>query len=104
EKAVADAFAHEAYREGFLDLLYVFGFHVRHDAMEKAVSLCRFAIARLDLFEVGHEQLRTVWRELMDAAERQAVSLQALAEARGFLQKHWKHPAANAPSFSSRRG
>jgi tetratricopeptide (TPR) repeat protein len=102
ESAIADAFAHEAYREGFLDLLYLFGFHIRQDATEKAVSLCRFAIARIDLFEVGHEQLRTVWTELMEAAGHRAVSLQALAEMRSFLEMHWKQPAAKAPSFSFR--
>lgn len=103
ESVMAEAFEREAYREAFLDILYLFGFHIRHGAMGRAAALCDFAIAQLDLFEVGHEQLRTVWRELMDAAERRAVSLQALAEARGFLEKHWKHPAAKAPSFSFQR-
>jgi tetratricopeptide (TPR) repeat protein len=100
ESAIADAFAHEAYREGFLDLLYTFGFHVRSGATEKAVTLCRFAITQLDLFDIGHEQLRTVWKELMDAAKRQAITLQSLAEVRGFLEMHWKKPAAKAPRFS----
>jgi tetratricopeptide (TPR) repeat protein len=102
ENTIADAFAHEAYREGFLDLLYVFGFHIRTGATEKAVALCRFAITRLDLFDVGHEQLRTVWMELMDAAGRRAITLQSLTEARGFLEMHWKKPAAKAPRFSFR--
>jgi tetratricopeptide (TPR) repeat protein len=100
EAVIADAFDQEAYREGFLDLLYVFGFHVRSDAQEKAVGLCRFAITGLDLFDVGHEQLRAVWVELMDAAGRRAITLQSLAEARGFLEMHWKKPAARAPRFS----
>jgi hypothetical protein len=99
DNVIAGAFDHEAYREAFLDLLYVFGFHIRQDAAEKAVELCRFAMAQLDLFELGHEQLRTVWRQLLDAAGRQAVSLQALSEARSFMEMHWKHPAPKAPSF-----
>jgi hypothetical protein len=67
------------------------------------VTLCRFAVAQLDLFEVGHEQLRTVWRELMDAAGRQAIRVEeTLAEVREFLQIHWKKPAAKAPRSSFR--
>jgi tetratricopeptide (TPR) repeat protein len=99
---IAEAFEREAYREAFLDILYVFGFHVRSGATEKAVALCRFAITQLDLYGIGHEQLRTVWMELMDAAKRQAISLEALAEAREFLKVHWKKPAAKAPRFSFR--
>jgi tetratricopeptide (TPR) repeat protein len=100
DAVIADAFAHEAYREACLDLLYFFGLHVRTGATEKAVALCRFAIAQLDLYDVGHEQLRAVWKELMAAAKRQAVGLEALAEVREFLKVHWKKPAAKAPHFS----
>jgi hypothetical protein len=41
-----------------------------------------------------------VWRELMNAAGRRAITLQSLAEVRGFLEMHWKKPAAKAPKFS----
>jgi tetratricopeptide (TPR) repeat protein len=100
EAVIADAFDHEAYREAFLDLLYLFGVHIWQGAIEKAVALCHFAIAQLDLFDLGHEQLRAVWMELMDAAGRQAITIQSLAEVRGFLEMHWKQPAAKAPRFS----
>jgi tetratricopeptide (TPR) repeat protein len=100
EAVIADAFDHEAYREAFLDLLYLFSVHVRQGATQKAVALCRFALAQLDLYDVGHEQLRTMWRELMDAAGRRAIHLEALAEVRGFLEMHWKKPAAKTPRFS----
>lgn len=99
---IAEAFEREMYREAFLDILYLFGFHLRQGATEKAVALCRFAIAQLDLYGVGHEQLRAVWMELMDAAKRHAIRLEALAEVREFLQVHWKNPAPKAPSFSFR--
>ncbi len=100
DNVIAEAFEREAYREAFLDLLYLFGFHLRRGATEKAVALCRFAVTQLDLFKLGHEQLRTVWVELMNAAEQHAVTLEALAEVRMFLQVHWKKPAAKAPRFS----
>jgi tetratricopeptide (TPR) repeat protein len=100
EAVIADAFDHEAYREAFLDLLYLFSVHIRQSATEKAVALCRLAIDRLDLFDLGHEQMRTVWKELMDASMRRAIRLESLAEVRQFLKVHWKTPAAKAPSFS----
>jgi len=100
DSVIAEAFEREAYREAFLDIFYLFGFHLRRGATEKAVALCRFAIAQLDLYDVGHEQLREVWRELMAAAKRQAVGLEGLAEVREFLKIHWKKPAAKAPHFS----
>jgi tetratricopeptide (TPR) repeat protein len=98
--AISDAFAAESYREAYLDLLYLFGFHIRTGATEKAVALCRFALAQIDLFDVGHEQLRAVWVELMEAARRRAINLQSLNEVRAFFEAHWKKPAAKAPRFS----
>lgn len=91
-----------ASQEAFLDILYLFGFHLRRGATEKAVALCRFAIAQLDLYGVGHEQLRAVWKELVDAAQRRDITLESLAEAREFFKVHWKKPAAKVPHFSFR--
>jgi tetratricopeptide (TPR) repeat protein len=101
DAVIANAFAHEAYREACLDLLYLFGLHIRTGATEKAVALCRFAIAQLDRYGIGHGQLREVWVELMGAAKRQAIRLEALAEVREFLKVHWKKPAQKAPRFST---
>jgi tetratricopeptide (TPR) repeat protein len=102
ESVIAQAFEREAYREAVLDILYLFGFHIRQGATDKAMALCQLAITQLDLFSVGHEQLRKVWVELREAAQRHAVTLESLAEVREFLQVHWKYPAAKAPSFSFR--
>lgn len=97
---IAVAFDREAYREAFLDILYLFGVHLRHGATEKATDLCRLAIERLDLFEIGHHQLRAVWIKLRDAAMRHAIHEESLAEVREFLKVHWKTPAPKAPQFS----
>jgi tetratricopeptide (TPR) repeat protein len=100
EAVIADAFDHEAHREAFLDLLYLVGVHIRRGATEEAVALCHRAIDRLDFFGLGHEQLRTVWTELRDAAMRQSISHETLAEVREFLKAHWTTPAAKPPSFA----
>lgn len=102
EAVIAESFDQEAYREAFLDLLYLFSVHIRQGGTEKAAAICRLAIERLDFFGLGHEQLRTVWMELGDAAMRRAISLESLAEVRDFLRVHWKNPAAKAPRLSLR--
>jgi hypothetical protein len=100
DAVITDAFDHEAYREAFVDLLYLFGLHIRTGATEKAISLCHFAVAQIDLFDLGHEQLRRVWIDLLGATRKQAVTLEVLAEIRDFLSVHWKHPATKIPKFS----
>ncbi len=100
EALIAHAFDQEAYREAFLDLLYLFEVHIRRGATDKAVALCRSAVDRLDRLGLGHEQLRTVWTDLEDAAMGPAASFEALAEVREFLKVHWTTPAAKPPTFS----
>jgi tetratricopeptide (TPR) repeat protein len=70
----------------------------RRVASEWSKSNAALVQARKHL--VGHEQLRTVWMELMDAAGRRAITFQSLAEVRRFLEIHWKKPAAQLPRFS----
>lgn len=100
ETVIAEGFDREAYRAAFLDILYLFGLHMRRGANDKAVALCRLAIARLDVLQVGHEQLRAIWLDLMQAATLQGMRLEALAEVRDFLKVHWKYPAPKPPRFS----
>jgi tetratricopeptide (TPR) repeat protein len=100
ETVIAEAFDREAYRAAFLDILYLFGLHMRRGANNKAVALCRVAIARLDVLDLGHEQLRVIWTDLMDAATLQGMRLEALVEVREFLKVHWKYPASKPPRFS----
>jgi tetratricopeptide (TPR) repeat protein len=97
-RVIAEAFEREAYQEAFLDIVYLFGFHLRQGETEKAVELCRFAIAQLDLFGIGHEQLRTVWTDLMDAARRRTTGQETLAKVRKYIRAHWKQPARTPPA------
>jgi tetratricopeptide (TPR) repeat protein len=101
EEVIASGLEHEWYHLAFLDFLYLLGFHVRAGAVEKAVEVSRRALAQLDLLELGHDQLRVVWTQLMDAAERQALTSQSLAVAQNYLWVYWKHPAPKMPGFTS---
>jgi tetratricopeptide (TPR) repeat protein len=102
EAVIADGFDGEAYREAFLDLLYLFGVHIRQGATDRAAAICRLAIERLDLFGLGHEQMRTVWQELGDAALRRVICLECLPEVRQFLKSSWTTPAPTIPRLTSR--
>jgi hypothetical protein len=101
EEVIAEGLEQEWYKDAFLDLLYLFGFHIRAGSAEKAVAVCQRLLAQLDL---GHDQLRAVWTQLRDASGRQALTGQSLAMARSYLRGHWKHPAAKAPEFASEAG
>ena len=100
---IAGGLEREWYKDAFLDFLYLFGFHIRAGATEKAVAVCQRALAQLDLLDLGHDQLRAMWTQLRDAAGRQALTSQSLAMARSYLRVHWKHPAAKAPVLTSRQ-
>jgi tetratricopeptide (TPR) repeat protein len=56
EELIAEGLEREWYKDAFLDLLYLFGFHIRAGAAEKAVDVCRRALAQLELLELGHDQ------------------------------------------------
>jgi tetratricopeptide (TPR) repeat protein len=104
EEVIAGDLGHENYHVAILDFLYLFGFHVRAGASEKAVEVSRRALAQLERLELGHDQLRVAWEQLGDAARRQALGSQALNAARDYLWIYWKHPAPEAPVFAQQEG
>jgi hypothetical protein len=68
--------------------------------LDKAARVCRRALTDAALAAVAHDQLRTLWTQLLDATHRQAVSQELLRELRQYLSLHWKHPAATPPMLS----
>lgn len=94
---------HELYKEAFLDLLYLYGRHVKAGEIEKAARVCRRALTDPSLSAVAHDQMRTVWERLLaataiaDIAEYHAIGPDALSDLRRYLNLHWKHPAATVP-------
>ncbi len=87
----------ELYKDAFLDLLYLYGHHMKAGDLEKAARVCRRALTDAVLSEVAHEQLRTLWTELLEAARSQAVSQDLLRDLRHYVNLHWKRPAERAP-------
>jgi tetratricopeptide (TPR) repeat protein len=90
---------HELYKDAFLDLLYLYGHHVKAGNLEKATRVCQRALTDPSLVEASHDQLRDLWSNLLEAARHQAVSPDRLKDLRQYLSTHWKHPAPTPPVF-----
>jgi tetratricopeptide (TPR) repeat protein len=93
---------HELYKDAFLDLLYLYGHHVKAGNLEKAARVCQRALTDPSLAEASHDQLRDLWSNLLEAARHQAVSPDRLKDLRQYLNTHWKHPAATPPAVGLR--
>jgi len=75
---------------------------VQAGELEKAARVCRRALTDAALSSVTHEQMRDLWAQLLEAAQRQAISQEALRELRQYVSVHWKHPAATPPRVPTR--
>lgn len=97
DEVVDSDIEHELYKDAFLDLLYLYGRHVRAGDAEKAERVCRRALTDASLSAVAHEELRDLWTELLEAAQHQAIGEDELKDVRQYLNVHWKHPAGTPP-------
>jgi tetratricopeptide (TPR) repeat protein len=88
---------HELYKEAFLDLLYLYGRHLKAGEIEKAARVCRRALTDAALSAVAHDQMRTVWEQLLAATGHGTVGPEVLSDLQRYLSVHWKHPAATVP-------
>jgi tetratricopeptide (TPR) repeat protein len=88
---------HELYKDAFLDLLYLYDRHVKAGEIEKAARVCRRALTDASLSAVAHDQMRTVWEQLLAATGHCAISQEVLSDLRRYLNVHWKHPASTVP-------
>jgi hypothetical protein len=84
------------------DLLYLYGRHVLAGELEKAAHVCRRALTDAALSAVAHDQMRDLWTQLLEAAQRQAISQEVLRELRQYVSVHWKHQAAVPPRVGVR--
>lgn len=97
DEVVESDIEHELYKDAFLDLLYLYGRHVKEGDLDKAAYVCRRALTDSALAAIAHEQMRDLWTELLEAAQRQAISQELLKDLRQYVNVHWKHPAATPP-------
>ena len=97
EEVVDGDIEHELYKDAFLDILYLYGRHVKAGDLEKAARVCRRALTDSSLAAVAHDQLRALWSDLLEVAHHRAISQELLLDLRRYLSVHWKHPAAARP-------
>lgn len=102
DEVIAGDIEHELYKDAFLDLLYLYERHSVAGNLEKAVRVCQKALTDATLSAVAHDQIRDLWTQLLEAAERQAVSQDRLRDLRVYFSVHWKHPAATPPVVTGR--
>lgn len=93
-------------KDFFLDLVYLFGFHLRRGQTSEAIAVCRRAGQELSLLdneegsaETARDQMRMVWRSLEEEVKRGTVDLSSTSVLRNYIKAHWRTPATDPPSF-----
>jgi tetratricopeptide (TPR) repeat protein len=109
QEVIAGDLEHGFVKDFFLDLVYLFGFHLRRGEPSEAIAVCRRASQELSLLEdeegsgeSARDQMRTVWRSLEEEVRRGTVDLGATAVLRNYIKAHWRFPANDLPSFGAR--
>jgi len=91
-------------KDFFLDLVYLFGFHLRKGQLSEAIAVCRRASQELSLLDdeegstkTAREQMRMVWQRLEEEVRKGNVELGATEVLRKYVRSHWRFPADNPP-------
>lgn len=104
QEVIAGDLEHGLVKNFFLDLVYLFGFHLRRGQSAEAIAVCRRASQELSLLddeegsgEVARDQMRMVWRSLEDEVKKGNVDLGATTVLRDYIKAHWRTPASDPP-------
>jgi tetratricopeptide (TPR) repeat protein len=106
QEVIAGDLEHGLMKDFFLDLVYLFGFHLRRGQSSAAIAVCRRASQELSLLddeagsgESARDQMRMVWRGLEEEVKKGNVDLGATAVLRNYIMAHWRTPASDPPFF-----
>jgi tetratricopeptide (TPR) repeat protein len=106
EEAVAGDLEHGLVKDYFLDLVYLFGFHLRRGQKDAAIAVCRRGgqdlsplIDEEEHGEPAHDQMRTVWRSLEEEVKKGKIDLGVTTVLKNYIKAHWRTPASEPPSF-----
>lgn len=104
QEVIAGDLEHGLVKDFFLDLVYLFGFHMRRGQTSDAIAVCRRASQELSLLddeegssEPAREQMRMVWLKLEDEVRKGNVELGATQVLRKYVRSHWRFPADDPP-------
>ena len=93
---VTNDFESALFKDALLDLLYLLKVHLAEGEMTKALGVCRRALDEATTADI-HEQLRSVWQEVLDAVKERAFAPEAFIPLKHYMSLHWKHPAVQPP-------
>lgn len=104
KEVIADELEHGLVKDFFIDLVYLFGFHMRRGQTSEAIAVCRRASQELSVLddeegssEPAREQMRMVWKKLEDEVRKGHVELGATRALRNYIRTHWRFPASEPP-------
>jgi tetratricopeptide (TPR) repeat protein len=97
EEVVAADLEHAFLKDSFMDLLYLFAFYLKFGEPVRAAELGRRALSQLELLDSIHDQLKSVWRQLIEATDRRSVDLQLVAHVKEYIRVWWRRPG---PGFA----
>jgi tetratricopeptide (TPR) repeat protein len=111
QEVIADELEHGLVKDFFLDLVYLFGFHLRRGQTSEAIAVCRRASQELSLLddeegssETAREQMRMVWKKLEEEVRKGNVELGATEVLRKYVRSHWRFPADDPPFLQEQPG
>jgi hypothetical protein len=88
----------ELFKDAFLSLLTFFETLVKRNALGKAKQVYKEAAELLSQAGTGsHEQMRHVWRQLLEKIEAESLKEYQVREVRQYVCRHWNTPAARVP-------
>ena len=97
EEVVAADLEHSLLKDGYMDLLYLFAFYVEAGEQKRAADLARRSLGQLELLDSIHDQLKGVWRQLIEAADSRSVDLQLIPRVKEYIRVWWRRPG---PGFT----
>jgi tetratricopeptide (TPR) repeat protein len=106
DAVVADELDQGHFKDAVLDLVYIFGFHLRLGSSDRAADFGLRALRELDRRDApANEQCRSVLAQLIEAARGQCLDEGRLRSAREYLRIEWNRslPAAPMPAGSGER-
>lgn len=97
-KVIAGYIEEELYKDAFLTLLTFFEVLVKRGAFRKAKRIYQQAADLLAQAGSGsHEQMRQVWRHLLQQIEGESLKEHQLQEVRQYVYQYWNTPAPRPP-------
>ena len=102
QEVISEDLEGDLFKDALLDLLYLLKVHLADGEMSKALAVCRRALSEAVLADFSHEQLKSVWQQILNAVETNAIAPNSFAALKLYFSLHWKHPASQPPALQAK--